>query len=299
MTQCNTSHSILSRLSLPIDKEISFDFDGGNVTSDTGLLLLAEIDSRTGLTDRIASCIKDTRQQSKITHTIREMLQQRVFQICCGYEDCNDAQTLRKDTALKIAVGKRPEKDGDLSSQPTLSRFENTLTAHDLVKIGEQLIECFKTSQYGKTINKIIIDCDATDDPTHGSQQMIFFHGYYDCYCYLPLIVCATVNDENKQYLVSLVRPSDIYPGKKSLGIISRIINCLKKAFPEAEIVLRADSGFALPEIYEWCERNEVSYVYQFTRQKTITSTRSDRWFLVHISSIRLESSVSPQLISI
>jgi hypothetical protein len=293
MTQCNTSHSTLSRLSLPLDKEISFDFNGGNVTSDTGLLLLAEIDSRIGLTDRIASCIKDTRQQSKITHTIREMLQQRVFQICCGYEDCNDAQTLRKDPALKIAVGKRPEKDCDLSSQPTLSRFENALTARELFKIGEQLLEHFVKSQYGKKIHKIIIDCDVTDDPTHGSQQLTFFHGYYDCYCYLPLIVCATVNDESQQYLVSSVlRPSDIYPGRKSLGVISRVINRLKKAFPEAEIILRADSGFALPEIYEWCERTQVSYViaisrnnrlmemalpyrasssivYQFTRQKT------------------------------
>lgn len=179
------------------------DFNGGNLTSDAGVILLAELNSRMGLTDVIASSIKDRRQQSKVAHTIQEMVQQRVFQICCGYEDCNDAQTLRKDPAMKLAIGKNPEQSDDLSSQPTLSRFENSITKKELLTIGKQLIEHFIKSQANKKVTNIVIDADVTDDPTHGNQQLTFFHGYYECYCYLPLFIFASVNGERQQHLIA------------------------------------------------------------------------------------------------
>ncbi|MHC9540441.1 MAG: IS1380 family transposase [Vulcanimicrobiota bacterium] len=270
-TQCNTSHSTNSCLSLPHGKDISIDFSGGNVTSDSGVILLAEIDARIGLTESIASCIKDTRQPGKIIHPLQEMIQQRTFQISCGYEDCNDAQTLRKDPAFKIAVGKKPETDDDLSSQPTLSRLENSITPRELYRMGEQFLKLFIKSQRDKDVRRIVIDCDATDDPTHGNQQLTFFQAYYDCYCYLPLIVCATVNYEKQQHLVGAVLcPSNRHPGKNSIGIISRIIRYLRNAFPSAELILRSDSGFALPEIYEWCEKEHVNYVISISKNNRL-----------------------------
>ena len=262
MTQCNKTNSSLKYISLSLDKDISLEFDGGNVTSDGGVLFLAEVDKRIGLTEKIAQCIIDQRHQGKIIHTVREMLRQRVYQIGCGYEDCNDAQTLRKDPAMKISVGKRPEKDGDLCSQPTLSRFENNVTRKELLSIGKELIEHFVDTHKYKEVTRIVVDIDTTEDSTHGHQQLTFFQGYYDCYCYLPLLVFATVNDEKEQHLIaSVLRPSDIHAGKKTLGVFSRVILPLKKAFPHAEIILRADSGFALPEIYDWCEENNIIYV--------------------------------------
>jgi hypothetical protein len=270
-SQYNASNSILSRLSLPHGKDISLDFSGGNVTSDAGVLLLAELDARIGLTKNIASCIKDTRQPGKIIHSLQEMIQQRIFQISCGYEDCNDAQTLRKDPALKIAVGKKPESDGDLSSQPTLSRLENSITSKDLFRMGEQFLKTFIKSQTEKTVKRLIIDFDVTDDPTHGNQQLTFFHAYMDCYCYLPLLVCVTVNDEKHQHLVGAVlRPANIHPGKKIIGILSRIITTLQQAFSGAEIIFRADSGFARPEIYEWCEEEHINYVISIARNNRL-----------------------------
>ncbi len=288
-TQYNTSHSINSRLSLPHGKDISLDFSGGNVTSDAGVILLAELDARIGLTEQISSCIKDTRQPGKIIHSIQEMIQQRVFQISCGYEDCNDAQTLRRDPALKIAVGKKPESDGDLSSQPTLSRLENSITPRELYRMGEQFLKLFIKSQTGKAVRRIVVDCDVTDDPTHGSQQLTFFQAYYDCYCYLPLIVCVTVNDEKQQHLVGAVlRPSNRHSGKKTLGIISRTINNLKRAFPRAELILRSDSGFALPEIYDWCEKEHINYVISLSKNNRLMIKalpyRASSCFVHHIT---------------
>lgn len=269
--QCNALNSILSRLSLPLGKNISLDFSGGNVTGDGGVLLLADLDSRIGITDRVASCIQENRQESKIIHPIKEMLQQRVYQICCGYPDCNDAQTLRTDPAMKIAAGKRPEEGGDLSSQPTLSRFENSMTPRELFKIGTQFVEHFIKSQKGKKVTSIVVDCDVTDDPTHGNQQLTFFQTYYDCYCFLPLLVFVTVNGERQQHLVGAVlRPSDTDPGKKSIGVLSRIISRLKNAFPDASIILRADGGFARPEIYEWCEKEKITYVIAIAKNNRL-----------------------------
>jgi hypothetical protein len=267
----DTSDSILSRLSLPHGKDISLDFSGGNVTSDAGVLLLGELDARIGLTQIIASCIKDTRQAGKIVHTLQEMIRQRIFQICCGYEDCNDAQTLRNDPAFKIAAGTKPESDGALSSQPTLSRLENSVTSKDLYRIAEQFLKLFIQSQVGKKVTSIVIDCDATDDPTHGNQQLTFFQGYYDCFCYLPLLVTATVNDEKQQHLIGAVLlPSNQQPRKKTIAIISRMITHLKHAFPWAKIILRADSGFASPEIYEWCEKVRIDYVLGLPKNKRL-----------------------------
>ena len=269
----DTSDSTLSRLSLSNGKDISMDFSGGNVTSDAGVLLLGELDARIGLTHTIASCIKDTRQAGKIVHSVQEMIQQRTFQICCGYEDCNDAKTLRNDPAFKIAADTKPESEGALSSQPTLSRLENSVTPRDLYRIGKQFLKLFIQSQAGKKVTSIVIDCDATDDPTHGNQQLTFFSGYYGCFCYLPLLVTATVNDEKQQHLIGAVLlPSNQQPRKKTIALISRMVKHLKQAFPWAKLILRADSGFASPDIYEWCEKERVDYVLGLPKNKRLMS---------------------------
>ena len=168
-------------------KTISASFDGGSLSSDGGLLLLREVDKKLGLTRRLAGCISDGRDQSKIELSIAEMICQRVFGIAAGYEDCNDHDTLRADPMLKLAADRAPVTGDDLASQPTLSRLENSISSTELMRMEQVLLERFIAGQRGKGVSRLVIDADATDDPAHGQQEFEFFHGYYDCHCFLPL----------------------------------------------------------------------------------------------------------------
>lgn len=235
-------------------------FDGGDISSDGGVLLLAEAERRSGLIAKLAARMVDERDPARVRHSLEAMLRQRIFAIACGYEDCNDFGQLRSDPALKLAVGRLPEGEPDLASQPTLSRLENSVSARELLAMSQVLLDQFVAGQE-QAPTWVVLDVDATDDETHGQQQLSGFHGYYDEHCYLPLIVTARVAGGAEQLLAAVLRPGRSHAGRGTLAVLRRIVARLREAWPQVRILLRGDSGFALPEIYEWCEENGVWYL--------------------------------------
>jgi hypothetical protein len=214
----------------------------------------------------LAACLEDERQPGKVQHELDELLTQRVMAIACGYEDANDAARLASDPVHKLLVGRDPEKGEDLASQPTLSRFENSVDRKELFSMAEALadsvIERHHKRLQGRA-RRITIDLDPTDDPTHGAQQLTFFNGHYDTYCYLPMMGFLTFDEEAEQYLVTAVLRAGNAPAVAgAVGILRRLIQRLKQAFPDAKIRVRLDGGFAAPEVLDFldCEP-KVEYI--------------------------------------
>jgi hypothetical protein len=237
------------------DRPLLASFDATHGSSDGGAILLKAADRRLGLTERVAGCLRDGRQSGKIDHEIIELLRQRVFAIACGYPDANDAARLSEDPVHKMLLDRDP-LDGDaLASQPTLSRFENVVDRKDLLRIGENLgeavIERHRRRLRGKA-RRVTIDLDVTEDPTHGAQQLSFFNGYYDSWCYLPLLGFLRFNDEPEQYLFAAVlRPGNAPDKKGALGLLRRSILMTREAFPRTSTLVRLDGGFSGPETLE------------------------------------------------
>lgn len=243
------------------DKPIVLEFDQPTMSSDGGGVLLKAADKRLGLTERMADCIADKRQQSKVQHQVIELLQQRVFGIALGYSDCNDAARLAGDPLHKLLVGREPIAGEALGSQPTLSRFENEIGAKTLFRMGEALLDTVIQRQRQRLkrqkVRRITLDLDPTDDPTHGQQQLSFFNGHYDSWCYLPMIAFLTFNDEPEQYLAAAVlRPGNVTAHAGAIGILRRIIKRLRVAFPSARIEVRLDGGFASPAVFDYLEQH-------------------------------------------
>ena len=226
-------------------------FDGGDVTSNGGVLLLRDADRRLGLTGAVAWGLADSRQHGKVRHRYVDMLRQRVFGIALGYEDLNDHDALHHDIALQTAA----DRDGPLASAPRLCRFENAAGGPWAWVIHQVLMEVFIAS-HGEPPEEIILDVDATDDAVHGHQEGRFFHGYYDRYCFLPLCVFA-----GDHLLVAYLRPADIDPAKHALAILKLLVGRLRAAWPEVRIVVRADSSFCRWRLLSWCERHGVDYI--------------------------------------
>ena len=214
------------------------------------------------LTAALADCLHDPRDRSQITHELPTLLAQRLYQIACGYEDCNDADYLRHDWAFKTALKRRPASDPDLASQPTLTRFENWVSRTDLRRLAEVFVDLF-TERYATSKQcRIVLDFDATDDETHGQQQFTAFHGYYKEHCYLPLLVTAQVDDGPQELLLAMLRPGNAHAASHTEAILERLIPRLRQAGPRARFLFRADGGFAQPDLYNWCEKqgNRVDY---------------------------------------
>jgi hypothetical protein len=242
-------------------REVTTVFDGGSVTSDAGVLLLSGIDRELGLTRRLAAAMGDRRDPSKVRHEMEELLRQRLFQICCGYEDVNDAGTLREDPGFQVAVGRVPgERDASLASQPTLSRVEVTVRRRQLLSFSEVLTgEAIRWWQgLGRKAQRtIILDFDSTADPTHGDQQLTMFHGFYDQWQYLPLLVF----DQHGVPWAAVLRPGNSHDSRGVVAVLRRLVARIRQVFPKARIVFRGDAGFACPAIYEFCEKESLSYV--------------------------------------
>ena len=252
------------------EKPVVVRADGGALTSDAGVLLLRQLDERLGLTRRLARCVTDRRQPAKVRHEMLALVRQRIYQIALGYEDCNDADHLRADPALKLAVGRAPTED-DLASQPTLSRLENQVGWHECWRISEALLECYRQRHRKHPPARLVLDVDATDDETHGHQQLAFFHGYYDEHCYLPLLVFAQADGEGEQELIgALLRPGNVHGGHRAMALIKAVVRRLREAFPECVIELRADSALARPEIYEGCEQLAIPYTMSLPKNERL-----------------------------
>jgi Transposase DDE domain group 1 len=241
-------------------------FDQSQSSSDGGAVLLKAADQRLDLTEALAACLNDDRQEGKVRHELDELLTQRIMAIACGYEDANDAGRLATDPVHKLLVGRDPVQGEDLASQPTLSRFENSVGRKELFRmagaLADTVIERHRQRLHGRA-RLITIDLDPTDDPTHGAQQQTFFNWYYDTFCYLPVLGFLTFDQEIEQYLVTAVlRPGNAPGSAGAVGILSRLIERLRNAFPDAKIRVRLDGAFAAPEVLDFldCEP-KVEYV--------------------------------------
>jgi hypothetical protein len=241
-------------------REVIGRFDGGAMSSDGGVILVAEANRKLGLIERLGSVIDDKRDPLKVRHGISELLAQRIFAIACGYEDCNDFDDLCRDPALKVAVGRLPGSGDDLASQPTLSRLENSIGRRELYRMSEVPVDLFVEGR-DEPPTWVVIDVDATDDPTHGQQQLRGFDAHYDEHCYLPLIVTAQVDGGPDELLATVLRPGRSHAGTGAVTVLRRIVAKLREAWPEVRIIIRGDGGFAKPELYDWCERNGVHYL--------------------------------------
>ena len=251
------------------ERPVVAQFDQSQGSSDGGAVLLKAADRGLGLTAALAACLKDERQAVKVDHELEELLTQRIMAIACGYEDANDAARLASDPVHKLLVGRDPVEGEDLASQPTLSRFENSVGRKELFRMAEALadtvIERHRKRLKGRA-RLITIDLDPTDDPTHGAQQLSFFNWHYDSYCYLPMVGFLTFNQETEQYLVTAVlRPGNAPGSAGAVGILRRVIQRLREAFPKAKMRVRLDGGFAAPEVLYFldCEP-KVEYLVNF-----------------------------------
>lgn len=272
MTEDITAQSVL----FPdlLRRPVVVKFDQRHGSSDGGAILLKACDERLGLSKRLAACIVDARQTGKIEHSIEDLVRQRLFGIGCGYADCNDAGRLTEDPMHKLLLGRDPVKGAGLASQPTLSRFENAPRRADLYRMGEALAECVierHRRRLGKGVRRITVDLDPTDDPTHGGQQLAFFNGHYDTWCYLPMAGFVSFDEEPEQYLFCYVLRAGNAPAKQgAIGILDRIIEQLRAAFPKARILVRLDGGFAGPELLTFLEEAEVDYILGMAENKIL-----------------------------
>lgn len=264
-------------------RQVIGGFDGGDISSDGGVLLLAEAERRSGIITALAAAIVDERDPSRVRHSVEVMLRQRIFAIACGYEDCNDFDQLRSDPVFKLAVGRLPEGEGDLASQPTLSRFESSIGPGELLAMSAVLLDQF-VAGHEQAPTWVVLDFDATDDETHGQQQLSGFHGYYDEHCYQPLVVTARADGGPDELLAAVLRPGGSHAGRGALAVLRRMVARLRAAWPGVRILLRADSGFALPEIYDWCEAHEVWYLLGLA-----SNARLQRLAEPHLAAARAE----------
>jgi hypothetical protein len=256
-------------------KPIVMTFDQRQGSSDGGALLLRAIDLRLGLIARLAACVPDTRQPGKVAHDIAALVAQRVYGIACGYADANDAARLAHDPIHKLLLGRDPLDGPALASQPTLSRFENSIDPKTLYRMAEALadhvIERHRRRLRGR-VKRVTIDLDPTDDPTHGAQQLTFFNSHYDAWCYLPLVAFLSFNKERAQYLVAAVlRPGNAGAKVGAIAILERLLTRLRRAFPQARIRVRLDGGFAGPDILTFLDAQpEVDYVVAMAKNDVL-----------------------------
>jgi len=243
---------------LGIGQPVVVELTAPEASSDSGWLLLRQTDRRLGLTQRLAACLHDGRESRKVRHVLESLVQQRVLQIAAGYEDCNDADRLRSDPVLKLCCG-QPPSGMDLASQPTLSRFENAVGWKEWQALREALVEVF-IGQQTEPPQEIVIDLDSTDDELHGHQQLRLFHGYYDEYCYLPLIVTAQVDGGAYWPLFGWLRPARRGDRFQTATLLLGVIRRLRKAWPKTRLIVRADSGFSGPDLCRLCEDERVEY---------------------------------------
>ena len=238
---------------LPVD----VGFDAGRLTSDGGLPWLAEADAALGLCEALVRGLPDWRR-GPVRHSLATLVRQRVYQIACGYADQNDATTLRTDPLLKLVCGRRPTTGAALASQPTFSRLENAVDRHAVEAVATALVELYvRARERDGPPQRIVLDFDGTDDPAHGAQEGIGYHGYYRQHMYHPLLV---FDGDTGHLITAVLRPGRCHGGRFALLVLRRLVRRLRRAWPDLAIELRAASGFALPRLYAWCEAQAVRY---------------------------------------
>lgn len=247
-------------------RKVTAAFDGGRLTSDGGVLLLAQAERRMGLADRLAACIADRRDQSRVIHDLGDILRVRMLAIACGYEDADDLDTLRHDPGFKLALGKLPAGRVGLASQPTMSRWENAPTTRELVRLTGALVELYCAS-YPAPPAAVTLDIDETVDVVHGTQQLSFWNGHYGERCFLPIHVYDTATGRP---VAMLLRTGKAPSGTETAGHVRRLIRRIRRHWPDTRITLRGDGHYGRPEIMTWCEANSIDYVFGLPGNKTL-----------------------------
>lgn len=234
-------------------------FDGGSLTADGGLPWLAQVDAELGVCQTLAECVPEWRRATAVTHSLQNLVRQRVLQIACGYEDQNDADFLRTDPLFKLACGRLPHSDPDLASQPTLSRLDNAPDRRACYRMAEALIELYLSQRARRTgaPKRVLLDFDATDDPAHGEQEGVAYHGYFGQHQYHPLVV---FDGDTGQFVTAMLRPGNAHASTGALSVLKRLVRRLRERWPETKIEIRADAGFAVPAIYDYCEEAGIHY---------------------------------------
>jgi hypothetical protein len=269
MTECTQSEF---EFQAHFSRQVVARFDGGTITTDSGGLLLRETDRRLNLLPRLAECFLDARNPLFVEHSVEQLVSQRVYGLALGYEDLNDHEQLRQDPLMRVLAGKADVEESPLAGKSTLNRLElsdGTPSRYKKITfwksgIDELLVKVFLES-HSAAPEEIVLDVDATDFPLHGEQEGRFFHGYYDCYCYLPLYIFC-----GEQILCARLRQSNSDAAAGSLTEIQRIVEQIRAAWPEVRIVLRGDSGFCRNELMSWCENNRVDYVFGMARNQRL-----------------------------
>ena len=256
------AHGSQTPLPLPLlpRREVHLDFDGGDLSSDAGLLPLALADQRLRLTERCAAALADPREPRKVTHSLLTLLRERIYLIAQGYADANDAQRMRHDPLLKLAVGQTPSAP-PLASQATLSRFENWVTPQEMERLARVLLAVF-LERCGANPQQIVLDFDPFEDPCHGQQQRSLFNGHYRSYCYLPLYLCGSIDGGRQYVLGALLRDGLAAPTKGARYLLEQVVWALREKYPEVEIIVRGDGGFGVPKMINACHRLKVKFCF-------------------------------------
>jgi len=255
------------RLSEINSKPVLLDFNGGAVSSDAGVLLLREVEQQLGIIAKLAATINDQRDARYVKHSVIDLMMQRVAQIACGYEDADDCDTLRTDPIFKLFAGRDPESGPNLGSQPTMSRFENSISRTYLYRLAQAFVDVFIDS-YRDEPNVIVLDFDDTESEVNGGQQLSLFNGYFNEYCYMPLHVYEGLSGK---LITTILKPGKRATGKQMLAIVKRLVKYLRHHWPNTLIIYRGDSHFAYPEVMEWIDQQDnVMYVTGLTANKIL-----------------------------
>jgi hypothetical protein len=249
-------------------RKITAAFDGGRLSSDGGVMLLAAAARRMGIAGKLAAAIPDRRDPTRIVHPLSRILLARILAIACGYEDADDLDTLRTDPALKLACGHLPESGAALASQPTVSRLENTPGLRDLIRLGRVMIDLYCAS-YPAPPEAIVLDIDDTVDVVHGHQQLSLFNRHHDERCFLPIHVYDTATSRP---VAVILRPGKTPSGREVRGHIRRLVRAIRRHWPKTRITLRGDGHYGRPEVMDWCEANTIDYVFGLTGTKALAA---------------------------
>jgi hypothetical protein len=239
-------------------KKVTAAFDGGRITSDGGVMLLAQAERRLGIADQLARVIPDDRDADRVTHLLPDILRARIFAIACGYEDADDLDRLRFDPALKLACGRLPDTGHDLCSQPTISRWENTPSLRDLIRLMGVMVDLYCAS-YTTPPQAGTLDIDDTVDVVHGHQQLSLFNAHYDERCFLPIHVYDTATSRP---VAVLLRPGKTPSGGEIRGHLRRLVRRIRRHWPQTRITIRGDGHYGRPEVMEWCDKNRVDFIF-------------------------------------
>ena len=263
---------LLPGLSPVAGKPVHVAFDGGRLTSDAGVLVLAEIERRLGIAERLARCLADPRDPARVRHGLAEMIRFRALLIAAGYADANDCDALRADPAFKVAVGRLPETGEDLCSQPTMCRLENLPGPTALKRMMAAMIDLFCDS-FDEVPRRIVLDIDDTEDRVHGQQQLSLFHAHYDSRCFLPIHIYEATTGKP---VAVILRPGKTPGGAEVALVLRHVVRAIRARWPAVEILIRGDSHYSRPEAMSWLERNRVGYVFGLAGNKVLLARVAD-----------------------